>query len=147
MEWEARGLIMNANGWMAVVFASSLLTLKAQERPAQFDSKTTLPEWRVPKPEEFLEQKPARLTLGKTDFVMSGALVETFRTQPRSPGERTRVQKFLSLPIVNMFVPEPMPKPGRGGIYFAWGQRDEPWAAVSARASSGPQGSLISVSR
>ena len=138
----ARRLI-NANGTIALAFASGVLTLSAQEQPSQFDArKATLPEWRAPRSEEFLEQKPTRLTIGKTDFVMSGALVEAFRTQPRFSGERTRMQK-----LVNMFVPAPMPKPGRGGKYFAWGQRDEPWATVSARASSGPQGSLISVSR
>ena len=139
---------MNKSGFIALVFVSCLLTLAAQERPAQFDaSKTTLPEWSVPKWEELLEPKPTRLTLGKSDFVMSGALVETFRNQPRPSGERTLVQKLLSLPIVNMFVPEPMPKPGVGGKYFAWGERNEPWATVSARASSGPQGVLISVNR
>jgi hypothetical protein len=78
---------------------------------------------------------------------MSGALVETFRTTPRSSGDRTLAQKILSLPIVNMFVPEPMPKVSRGGKYFAWGARDEPWATVSARRSAGPEGVLISVNR
>ncbi len=139
---------MNVNGLISLIFVSCLLSLHAQVKPAQFDAlKTTLPEWSVPKWEDLPDQKPVRLTLGKSDFVMSGALVETFRTQPLSSGDRTAFQKFLSLPIVNMFVPEPMPKPGQGGKYFAWGQRDEPWATVSARASSGPQGVLVSVSR
>lgn len=140
--------IMNANGLIAVVFVSCLLTLEAQERPAQFDaSKTTLPEWGVSKWEEFLEPKPVRPTLGKSDFVMSGALVETFRATPRPAGERTRAQKFLSLPMVNMIVPGPMPKTGRGGKYFAWGDREESWSVVSARPTSGPQGVLVSVSK
>jgi hypothetical protein len=139
---------MNANGWIALVFVLCLLTVEAQERPAQFDaSKTTLPAWRAPNWEELLEPKPARLTLGKSDFVMSGALVETFRATPRSTGDRTLAQKFLSLPIVNIFVPGPMPKTGSGGKYFAWGERNEPWAAVAARRSSGPEGVLVSVSR
>jgi hypothetical protein len=139
---------MNANGLIALVFVSCLLTLGAQERPAQFDaSKTTLPQWRTPNWDELLEPKPVRLTLGKSDFVMSGALVETFRNTPRPAGERTLAQKFLSLPIVNMFVPGPMPKTGQGGKYFAWGERDESWSVVSARPASGPQGVLVSVSR
>lgn len=143
---------MNANGWIALIFVSCLLTLEAQEQPAQFDaSKTTLPQWRVPKWEELLEPKPARLTLGQSDFVMSGALVETFRATPRPAGERTLAQKFLSLPIINMIVPGPMPKAGGdgggGGKYFAWGERKESWSVVSARPASGPQGVLVSVSR
>ena len=139
---------MNANGLIALVFSLCLLTLGAQERPAQFDaSKTTLPEWKSLKIEELMEPRPTRLTLGKSDFVMSGALVETFRAQPQSSGDRTRVQKFLSLPIVNMFVPGPMPKAGRGGKYFAWGDREESWSVVSARPASGPQGVLVSVSK
>ena len=140
-----RRFLMNRGGLIALVFVSFLHTLEAQERPAQFDaSKTTLPEWSVPKWEELLEPKPARLTLGKSDFVMSGALVETFRAPPRSSGDRTLAQKFLSLPIVNMFVPGPMPKVGQGGKYFAWGGREESWSVVSARPASGPQGVLIS---
>ena len=139
---------MNANGLIAVVFVSFLLTLGAQGRPVPLDaSKTTLPEWRVPKWEELLEPKPVRLTLGQSDFVMSGALVETFRAMPRPAGERTLAQKFLRLPIVNMFVPGPMPKTVRGGKYFAWGQREESWSVVSARPASGPQGVLVSVSK
>ena len=139
---------MNRSGLIALVFVSFLHTLEAQERPAQFDaSKTTLPEWSVPKWEELLEPKPARLTLGKSDFVVGGALVETFRPPPRSSGDRTLAQKFLSLPIVNMFVPGPMPKVGQGGKYFAWGERSEPWATVAARRSAGPEGVLVSVSR
>jgi hypothetical protein len=78
---------------------------------------------------------------------MSGALVETFRAAPRPAGERTLAQKFLGLPIVNMFVPGPMPKTSPGGKYFAWGQREESWSVVSARPASGPQGVLVSVSR
>src|SRR5258705_10758308 len=105
--------IMNANGWIALVFGSCLLTLGAQERPAQFDaSKTALPQWNSLKIEELMEPRPTRITLGKSDFVMSGALVETFRTQPRYSSDRTLAQKILSLPIINMFVPEPMPKAG-----------------------------------
>jgi hypothetical protein len=141
---------MNANGWIALVFVSCLLAVGAQERPAQFDaSKTTLPQWRTPNWEELLEPKPVRLTLGKSDFVMSGALVETFRATPRPAGERTLAQKFLDLPIVNIFVPGPMPKAGGvgGGKYFAWGERKESWSVVSARPASGPQGVLVSVSR
>jgi hypothetical protein len=139
---------MNANGLIALVFVSCLLTLKAQERPAQFDaSKTTLPEWKTLRIEELMEPRPTRLTLGKSDFVMSGALVETFRATPRPAGERTLAQKFLSLPIVNMFVPGPMPKAGSGGKYFAWGEREESWSVVSARPASGPQGVLVSVSK
>ena len=139
---------MNANGLIALVFSSCLLMVEAQERPAQFDaSKTTLPEWKTVKMEELMEPRPTRLTLGKSDFVMSGALVETFRATPRSPGDRTLAQKFLGLPIVNMFVPGPMPKTGRGGKYFAWGDREESWSVVSARPASGPQGVLVSVSK
>ena len=140
--------IMNAHGWIALVFSSCLLTLGAQERPAQFDaSKTALPQWNSLKIEELMEPRPTRLTLGKSDFVMGGALVETFRATPRPAGERTLAQKFLGLPIVNMFVPGPMPKTGQGGKYFAWGQREESWSVVSARPASGPQGVLVSVSR
>lgn len=96
-----------------------------------------------------MSKRPPVITvsLGKSDFAVSGPLVETFRPAPRSPGERSLGQKFLSLPIVNLFVPQPMPVSRGEGRYFAWGERPMPWASVGARSMLPPQGGLISVNR
>jgi hypothetical protein len=141
-------LDMNAKILIAAVFVLCASALRAEEPPPRWDMSTSkLPAWKDPRWGEPMDQTPSRITLGKSDFVMGGALVDTFRPPPRSSGERTLAHKILSLPILNMFVPGPMPKPGRGGQYFAWGERDTPWSAVAERRSGGPQGVLVSVSR
>lgn len=88
------------------------------------------------------------IPLGKSDFKVSGPLVDTFRLAPRyAVPDRTLAQKILDLPIINIFVPEPMPKPTRQGKYFYWGERATPWCVTADRPIPGPQGVLISVSR
>jgi hypothetical protein len=138
---NARTLLVTA------ALALPTLTLRAQEQPAQLDATTTLKTWETPKWEVPVEQRAMPLKLGKSDFVVSGPLVDTFRLRPRGETERTLGQKILDLPIVNMFVPEPWPKPSRQGKYFAWGEREVPWSAASDRQRSGPSGVLVSVNR
>ena len=94
-----------------------------------------------------MEQRPSPLKLGKSDYAVSGPLVDTFRLKPRVQTERSLARKLLDLPIINIFVPEPWPKTTRQGKYFAWGERDVPWSVVSERPRSGPQGVLVSASR
>ena len=59
------------------------------------------------------------ITLGRSDFVFSGPLVEGFRRLPHEEN-LSRGQRFLRLPVVRLFVPKPMPVPAEGGKYFAW---------------------------
>jgi hypothetical protein len=132
---------------LIVVFAGSTLTLRAQQEPAAFGASTEVkssmnPRWEVP-----VEQRFPPLKLGKSDYSVSGPLVDTFRLKPRRPQERTLGRKILDLPIINMFVPEPWPKTTRQGKYFAWGERDQPWAATVERRAAGPTGVLVSASR
>ena len=72
------------------------------------------------------------ITLGKSDFTISGPLIEGFRRMPRSE-DLSRGQKFLRLPIVRLFVPGPMEKPPGTGRYFAWRNCDLPWTAAASR--------------
>jgi len=139
---------MTANELVSVALMSLALTLRAQDKPAQLDAfapKKTL-DWDDPKWWEAMRQKSPGISLGKSDFVANGPLVETFRVAPRSSGERNLGEKILNLPIVNLFVPQPMPVSRGEGKYFAWGERPLPWAAVGARSMLPPQGGLISVS-
>ncbi|HEX4265867.1 MAG TPA: hypothetical protein VH597_16155 [Verrucomicrobiae bacterium] len=72
------------------------------------------------------------IALGKSDFVLSGPLVEGFRRLP--PAENlSRGQKFLRLPVIRLFVPKPMPWPEDGGKYFAWHNNSLPWTLASSR--------------
>jgi hypothetical protein len=73
--------------------------------------------------------------------------VDTFLTKPKARPERTLGRKILDLPIISMFVPEPLPKPTRQGKYFAWGDREQPWSATVERRPAGPSGVLVSASR
>ena len=134
---------------LVIVFSGYALALRAQEPPASLGASTetksittTNPRWEAP-----VEQRPAPLKLGKSDYTVSGPLVDTFRLKPRRLQERSLGRKILDLPIINMFVPEPWPKTTRQGKYFAWGEREQPWAATVERRPAGPSGVLVSASR
>ncbi len=120
--------------------------LQAQEPASRFDASTTLNSgssaWQVP-----LERRTPPLKLGRSDYTVSGPLVDTFLTRRRASPDRSLGRKILDLPIINMFVPAPMPKPTRQGKYFAWGETDVPWSVRADRPIPGPQGVLVSVSR
>jgi len=143
---------MNANKFVAAAFVSCALTLRSQE------SLPPAPQFDVSVRKNFIEQgdqkwavslgqKPSGISLGKSDFILSGPLVDTFRLAPRSREDRTLGQKILDLPIISLFVPGPMPKPTRQGKYFPWSQRDLPWSVQADRPIPGPQSVLVSVSR
>jgi len=139
---------MNANSLATVVFVLFVLAVRAEERPSQLDalgvfgSKKVL-DWDDPKWWEGMRKQSSGISLGKSDIVVKGPLVDTFRRAPRSSRDRSLGEKILNLPILSLFVPQPMPRPGRGGKYFSWGEREAPWSMVSASSTPGPQG-LIS---
>lgn len=76
------------------------------------------------------------LKIGRSDYVIRGPLVDSVRrrraTSNESPGRR-----FLRLPIVRLFVPQPMPEPPGGGRYFLWGESSRPWSALAEGAAAG----------
>jgi hypothetical protein len=86
-----------------------------------------------------------RIRLGKSEYVVSGPLVETFRPVKPPPPNRTWADKLLGLPIVNLFVPQPMPLPPGGGKYFFWGEREIAWSTLMDTPIPGPQSTLLSV--
>ena len=75
-------------------------------------------------------QPSSAVRLGKSDFTVSGPLVDGLRRQ-RSAAGRSLGKRLLSLPVVRLFVPQPMPSPPGGGPYFLWGERDASWASFS----------------
>ena len=94
--------------------------------------------------------------LGKSDFIVSGPLMDGFR-QERLSSDVSVGRKFLGLPIVRLLVPQRMPAPPGGtGKYFAWRDNSRSWASVSAASPPGyafstayvePSGALISFRR
>jgi hypothetical protein len=132
---------------LVVAFTGCALALRAQEPPASFGASTEVKPSTNPRSEVPLQQRATPLKLGKSDYTVSGPLVDTFRLKPRVQTERSLGRKILDLPIINMFVPEPWPKTTRQGKYFAWGERDQPWATTVERRPAGPSGVLVSASR
>jgi hypothetical protein len=107
--------------------------------------------------ERALSEKRAspELRIGKSGFVVRGPVVEGIRRQ-QSSGDRSRGKRLLGLPIVRLFVPQPMASPPGGGKYFCWGESDRPWTAIAQGAAAGDlsnpvrheaRTSLISISR
>ncbi len=68
--------------------------------------------------------------LGKSDFTVGGPLVDGLRRRKSSP-DLSLGKRFLRLPIVRLFVPQPMPSPPGGGRYFVWGDSSRPWTALA----------------
>jgi hypothetical protein len=122
----------------------------AQEKPAQFDvkepPKTRYLDWQDPEWwQRDWNRDEMKFSLGGSEYAVSGPFAETFRVGRGVPfRERSLGQKILSLPIVNLFVPQPMPKPSGEGKYLVWGQREEPWSNLGDRGIPGPVG-LMSV--
>ena len=148
------GGAMNASALVTIVFVSFTLSLHAADGPAQLDTSAPkkILDWNDKRWWEAMKQtdpnrKSPNLSLGKSDFVVKGPLVETFRPGPRPAGDQSLIEKMRRWPIVSLFVPQPMPWPSGGGKYFAWGERDVPWSVLGDRPIPGPQGALVSVSR
>lgn len=129
---------------------SLVLTLRSQEQAVlrnELDS--LIParalQWDDPKWWESMRREAAVVPLGKTDYVVRGPLVDTFRVAPQSPGAGLG-RRILHWPIISLFVPQPFPAPARGGPYFAWGERDQPWSMLAERPDAGPM-AWLSLSR
>ena len=121
----------------------STLTAYAADPPAQYNSmvlKTPSLTTQTERFQNFLVPRSdiPLITLGKSDFVFSGPLVEGFRRLPHQEN-LSRGQKFLRLPLVRLFVPKPMPMPPEGGKYFAWrsDQCSLPWTRAASRPETG----------
>jgi hypothetical protein len=76
------------------------------------------------------------LKLGKSDWTLSGPITDGLRRR-RSAPDRSLGKRILSLPIVRLFVPGPMPTPPGGGRYLLWGDSDRPWITVAQGAPAG----------
>lgn len=124
-----------ADAWLFIIVTllASTVCLPAQSDSAEFNSSIP-PNWNTNPAhwERRLEQRKnsAELRLGKSDWTISGPLVDGMRRK-RSTGERSLGKRLLGLPLVRLFVPQPMPSPPGGGPYFRWGQRDQLWASIS----------------
>jgi hypothetical protein len=74
--------------------------------------------------------------LGKSDYVINGALVNGLRRGRSSP-DLSLGKRILRLPIIRLFVPDPMPSSPDGGRYWLWGESSRPWTALAEREAAG----------
>jgi hypothetical protein len=114
----------------------STATASAADPPTQFNSSAFPPLNDSPHSQSPLTQKrdlPV-IALGRSDFVLNSPLIDGFRPLPHADN-LSRGQRFLRLPIIRLFVPQPMEMPPEGGKYFVW--RNEncslPWPAAASR--------------
>ena len=152
---------MKTKTLLAAILVATLLPALAEEKQEKFDAfapAKASSEWK-PHPalwRELLRVKEDHptITIGKAEFEVRGPLVETIR-RPRNWSDRSLGQQILGLPVVNLFVPQPLPPAPRGGKYFAWGESSLPWSAVANGAACGsasfinhePRNGLIYFSR
>ena len=109
----------------------------AASATTQTERSTNPADW-----ERVLIQKrdPEGLLLGSSGWRIKGAITEGIRRQ-RSTGERSVGQRLLGLPIVRLFVPQPLATPPGDGKYFRWGESDRPWIAIAEGAAPGKSSS------
>jgi hypothetical protein len=140
---------MKTTSMAIAAMVCAAIPLLAQEKPADTEAAArTEMTWENPA----WWQTPPKVLPVKPNTVIGGPLVEGFRYVPKAESEpqRTRsfVDNFSSVPILNLFVPQPMPVPPRSTIkYFAWGQRDLAWSTIVDRPIPGPVGVLVSANR
>jgi hypothetical protein len=123
------------------------LALRAEEKPVSLNATVSKPplDWNDPRWWEIRDRETGGISLGKSEYVLRGPLVESFRRPARPAGERRWTRKILDLPVVNLLVPQPMPTAGGGPRrYLAWGESDAPWSSVGTRRDGGSSG-LIGV--
>ena len=117
------------------------VNLQAQETN-QFKSVAEIAPWsskyEATHPDRVLREKPepSSIQIGKSDYAITGPLVEGLRRKKASP-DLSRGERFLRLPVVRLFVPLPTPPPPGGGKYFRWGQTDRSWVHVASGAAPG----------
>ena len=131
---------------------SQTAPINVANSPADLRWDNTLEHW-----DRVMSQRRTvpELQIGKSDFVVRGPLIEGFRYRRNT--DLSLGQKFLRLPVINMFIPQRMATPPGGtGRYFAWhSETERPWGTVASGIPVGaafngaynePNGTLISLS-
>jgi hypothetical protein len=136
--------------WLALAAGlSTVADLCAADAPLQGSATTkrTPLDWNDPRWwERMSKDRRTILRIAEKDYTVSGPLVDTFRARPRRPADRNLAQQILDLPVINLFVPQPMPTaPKTGGAYFKWGDGEQPWFNTGDRHNNRPAGTLVRV--
>lgn len=120
---------------------AAALAVQAEEQPTRLD--LAHPEsavlrrnyitWDDPAWWAAMRTKDDRVVIGRSDYTVQGPIVNTFRRAPNW-SDLTPAQKIISLPIVSLFVPQPMNIEPRRSLamrdYIKWGEDDRPWSNI-----------------
>ena len=118
------------------VFIVLALALRADVQPARLDATVSRAplDWKDPRWWEIQRSRSGGVSLGQSDYTLRGPLVETFRRPSWSASGEHWTRKLLNLPVVNLFVPLPMPPAGGPPVkYLAWGESGAPWSTLTSR--------------
>ena len=128
---------MKAQLPLLCLFAAT--TAFAADTPSDYTA-TTLPPLRVNTDPAHWDkiitrnQNSPTIALGKSDFAITGPLIEGFRPL-HNHEELSRGRRFLRLPLIRLFVPGPMENPPGGtGKYFAWRNSPLAWPVAASRS-------------
>jgi hypothetical protein len=141
----------------AAIVAFAAMTAQAQDPATQAEIvspesqvlKRRSIDWDDPQWWEAMQKKENTVQIGRSDFSIEGPIVRSFR-RPRNWSQMSLADKITSLPIVGLFVPQPMYvehrrlKDLRRSDYLRWGESDQPWSNIGDRPIGGA--GLIGVS-
>ena len=142
--------LFTLTGFVTPAHAQSSYSADASSKPpTSWNTDPKYWEKVLREPKEFPDVK-----IGKCDYTISGPLVDGLRRR-KLTGNPSLGKRLLNLPVVRLFVPQPMPSPPGGGRYFLRGESSRPWTAVAEGAlASDPSNpvtrearSLISIGR
>jgi hypothetical protein len=134
---------------LAILLASSLFA-SSEEAQLGFDLLAPVQSstaWRYDRAvwEQLSVWEPSfRLSLASREFVVSGALADTFR-RPRQWPDLSLGEKILNFPVLNLFIPAKLPQASARGKFFVWGERNESWTTLAGGGAGGSAGVLLSV--
>lgn len=120
------GLPTGARDLRAISFAEITFDLSST-------SETTLTQAEVER--IFRQAQPKDIPLGKSGFSLGGPIIEGLLPR-RLPEGASLGQKLLNLPVVRLFVPQPMPSPPGGGKYFLWREHARSWPSLAKPAAA-----------
>ena len=138
----AKSLVISMKAQLPLLCLFAATTGLAADTPSDYTA-TAFPPFRVNTDPAHWDKLITRsqnspvIALGKSDFVISGPLIQGFKPL-RSHEDLNLGQKFLRLPIIRLVVPGPMENPPGGtGKYFAWRNCSQAWPQAASRPGIG----------
>src|SRR6187401_1127904 len=101
---------MKTSALLVLALGMFVWASRADEKPTQFDTtarRKSVLDWDEPEWWRRDWKRDQKFSIGKTDFEVSGPLIETFRGPRRTWSDLNLGRKIINLPIVSLVVPQP----------------------------------------